>query len=166
MISILPPDPGHVHVPFPTYTIIIEQWYVFVPLLVQTYTDALQGGGGRYPYPKYVWSPAGGWWVQPSNWKANTAVVATGIFAIAYLVGSLSAAREQRPIAPKKWIPSMLWAKQYQDAEKVRYRNNSLSKAHLCSGIIVEDSLIFSLLNTLPEASRNRELNQIMHLYM
>ncbi|KAK0431353.1 uncharacterized protein ARMOST_12691 [Armillaria ostoyae] len=76
------------------------------------------GGGGRYPYPKYVWSPAGGWWVQPSNWKANTAVVATGIFAIAYLVGSLSAAREQRPIAPKKWIPSMLWAKQYQEAEK------------------------------------------------
>ncbi|KAK0473342.1 hypothetical protein IW261DRAFT_1503875, partial [Armillaria novae-zelandiae] len=55
------------------------------------------GGGGRYPYPKYVWSPAGeyltimrdvtvadqsrgGWWVQPSNWKANTAVVATGNF--------------------------------------------------------------------------------------
>ncbi|SJK99744.1 uncharacterized protein ARMOST_03055 [Armillaria ostoyae] len=77
------------------------------------------GGGGRYPYPKYVWSPAGGWWVQPSNWKANTAIVATGIFAIAYLVGSLSAAREQRPVAPKKWIPSMLWAKQFQEAEKV-----------------------------------------------
>ncbi|KAK0477700.1 hypothetical protein EDD18DRAFT_75551 [Armillaria luteobubalina] len=78
------------------------------------------GGGGRYPYPKYVWSPAGGWWVQPSNWKANTAVVATGIFAIAYLVGSLSAAREQRPVAPKKWIPSMLWAKQYQEVESRR----------------------------------------------
>ncbi|KAK0213952.1 hypothetical protein IW262DRAFT_1407650 [Armillaria fumosa] len=52
------------------------------------------GGGGRYLYPKYVSSPAGGWWVQPSNWKANTAVVTTGISAIAYLLGSSSAARE------------------------------------------------------------------------
>ncbi len=61
MISILPPDPGHVHVPFTTYTIIIGNGQdVLRPLvLVQTYTDALQGGGGRYPYPKYVWSPAG-----------------------------------------------------------------------------------------------------------
>ncbi len=46
----------------------------------------------------------------------------------------------------------MLWAKQYQDAEKVRYRNNLLSEAHLSPGITVEDSLIYSLLNTLPEA--------------
>ncbi|KAK0199880.1 hypothetical protein DFS33DRAFT_202848 [Desarmillaria ectypa] len=109
------------------------------------------GGGGRYPYPKYVWSPAGGWWVQPSNWKANTAVVATGIFAIACLVGSLSAAREQRTVAPKKWIPSMLWAKQFQEPEKVRSQKIRLSKAHLRSGIIVEDSVynpnIFSFEN-------------------
>ncbi|KAG7446137.1 uncharacterized protein BT62DRAFT_895364, partial [Guyanagaster necrorhizus] len=100
------------------------------------------GGGGRYPYPKYVWSPAGGWWVQPSNWKANTAIVATGIFAIAYLVGSLSAAREQRPVAPKKWIPSMLWAKQFQEAEKVCRQSFPPFKAYLHLGIIIEDSIL------------------------
>lgn len=25
----------------------------------------LQGGGAHYPYPKQVWSPAGGWWCNP-----------------------------------------------------------------------------------------------------
>lgn len=32
------------------------------------------GGGGRFPYPKEVWSPAGGWWPYPKAWRANTAV--------------------------------------------------------------------------------------------
>lgn len=32
------------------------------------------GADGRYPYPKEVWSPAGGWWPYPRKWKANTAV--------------------------------------------------------------------------------------------
>ncbi|PBK58200.1 hypothetical protein ARMSODRAFT_900680, partial [Armillaria solidipes] len=67
--------------------------------------------------------------------KANTAVVATG--AIAYLVGSLSAAREERTVTPKKRIPSMLWAKQLQ--EKVRSQKAFTSRAHLRSGIIEED---------------------------
>ncbi|KAJ7782309.1 hypothetical protein DFH07DRAFT_790110 [Mycena maculata] len=37
------------------------------------------GGGGRYPYPKHVWSPAGGWWSQPANWKMNTFILSCGI---------------------------------------------------------------------------------------
>ncbi|KAF7315850.1 PALP domain-containing protein [Mycena indigotica] len=37
------------------------------------------GGGGRYPYPKFVWSPAGGWWGQPANWKMNTFIVSCGM---------------------------------------------------------------------------------------
>ncbi|KAJ7646837.1 hypothetical protein FB45DRAFT_182836 [Roridomyces roridus] len=37
------------------------------------------GGGGRYPYPKFVWSPAGGWWSQPANWKMNTFIASCGI---------------------------------------------------------------------------------------
>lgn len=40
------------------------------------------GGGGRYPYPKDVWSPAGGWWPHPRMWKRNTAIVTAGIIAI------------------------------------------------------------------------------------
>ncbi|KAI9457567.1 hypothetical protein HD554DRAFT_1999989, partial [Boletus coccyginus] len=53
-----------------------------------------QGGGARYPYPKHVWSPAGGWWTRPANWASNTAITMTGILAIAYGVWSVSAERE------------------------------------------------------------------------
>ncbi|KAJ7451810.1 hypothetical protein B0H11DRAFT_310046 [Mycena galericulata] len=40
------------------------------------------GGGGRYPYPKFVWSPAGGWWSQPANWKMNTFIMSCGIAVV------------------------------------------------------------------------------------
>ncbi|KAJ7761069.1 hypothetical protein B0H16DRAFT_1531754 [Mycena metata] len=40
------------------------------------------GGGGRYPYPKHVWSPAGGWWSQPANWKMNTFIASCGMALI------------------------------------------------------------------------------------
>ncbi|KAJ3735055.1 hypothetical protein DFJ43DRAFT_1060312 [Lentinula guzmanii] len=76
------------------------------------------GGDGRYPYPKQVWSPAGGWWVRPSNWKSNTFIVATGIAGICYLVGKVSASKEQRYIAPTKQIPSAMWARQFQAEKK------------------------------------------------
>ncbi|KAF8876837.1 hypothetical protein BD779DRAFT_1559300 [Infundibulicybe gibba] len=56
------------------------------------------GGGARYPYPKYVWSPAGGWWTRPSNWKSNTAIAFGGILAFTYATWSVSAAREVRNI--------------------------------------------------------------------
>ncbi|KAH9947776.1 hypothetical protein B0H21DRAFT_691367, partial [Amylocystis lapponica] len=55
-----------------------------------------QGGGARYPYPKEVWSPAGGWWARPSNWRANTAIVMAGILAITYGTFTLSADNEVR----------------------------------------------------------------------
>lgn len=32
------------------------------------------GGGRRYPYPKWVWSPAGGWWPNPVHWKRNSLI--------------------------------------------------------------------------------------------
>ncbi|KAF9476096.1 hypothetical protein BDN70DRAFT_882870 [Pholiota conissans] len=76
------------------------------------------GGGGRYPYPKYVWSPAGGWWVRPSNWASNTAVAALGIAIITFGVWTYSAKVEQRVIQPIRPIPSMLWAKQYTDKKE------------------------------------------------
>ena len=33
------------------------------------------GGGRRFLYPKWVWSPTGGWWPSPVAWKRNTAMV-------------------------------------------------------------------------------------------
>ncbi|KAH6912984.1 hypothetical protein BKA70DRAFT_1265712 [Coprinopsis sp. MPI-PUGE-AT-0042] len=76
------------------------------------------GGGARYPYPKQVWSPAGGWWVQPKNWASNTAIAFGGIFLATYAVWSVSAAKERRVTQPDRWIPSMMWAKEYDDKEK------------------------------------------------
>ncbi|KZV93289.1 hypothetical protein EXIGLDRAFT_613169, partial [Exidia glandulosa HHB12029] len=56
-----------------------------------------QGGGARYPYPKDVWSPAGGWWTRPKNWVSNTLVIGAGAAVIVYGVWSWSAKNEVRP---------------------------------------------------------------------
>eukprot|EP00512_Aurantiochytrium_limacinum_P001733 CAMPEP_0171484634 /NCGR_PEP_ID=MMETSP0958-20121227/109_1 /TAXON_ID=87120 /ORGANISM="Aurantiochytrium limacinum, Strain ATCCMYA-1381" /LENGTH=77 /DNA_ID=CAMNT_0012017355 /DNA_START=80 /DNA_END=313 /DNA_ORIENTATION=- len=39
------------------------------------------GGGPRYNYPKYVWSPSGGWWQDNVNWRRNT-MFAVGAMAV------------------------------------------------------------------------------------
>ncbi|KAF6757933.1 hypothetical protein DFP72DRAFT_776450, partial [Ephemerocybe angulata] len=77
-----------------------------------------QGGGARYPYPKYVWSPAGGWWVRPSNWAANTAFASAGIAAIIYATWNYSSDHETFHTQPDRWIPSMLWSKEYRNKDK------------------------------------------------
>ncbi|KAK7682743.1 hypothetical protein QCA50_014126 [Cerrena zonata] len=102
------------------------------------------GGGARYPYPKEVWSPAGGWWTRPSNWKANTAILFAGILTVTYGAWTVSADREWRYIEPSRPIPSMQvslntyhassraeigytqWAKQYKD----RQRSGSSEEEH------------------------------------
>ncbi|OQS04517.1 hypothetical protein THRCLA_20863 [Thraustotheca clavata] len=33
------------------------------------------GAVTKYPYPKHTWSPAGGWWNEPKNWKTRTGVL-------------------------------------------------------------------------------------------
>ncbi|KAL4244938.1 hypothetical protein ABKN59_009974 [Abortiporus biennis] len=83
------------------------------------------GGGARYPYPKEVWSPAGGWWTRPSNWKANTAIAFAGIFAITYGAWTVSADHEYRHSEPIRPIPSMRWAKQYRDREATATKESS-----------------------------------------
>lgn len=57
-------------------------------------------------YPKHVWSPAGGWYAQPANWKANTAIMGAVIFGIAAMTWSLSADREHREHMPQVGLPS------------------------------------------------------------
>ncbi|KAI0752604.1 hypothetical protein C8Q80DRAFT_1096978, partial [Daedaleopsis nitida] len=76
------------------------------------------GGGARYPYPKQVWSPAGGWWTRPANWKSNTAIAFAGIFAVAYGVFTVSADKEVRLFEPVRPIPSMSWTRQYREAKE------------------------------------------------
>ena len=39
------------------------------------------GGGHRYPYPKWVWSPAGGWWHTPKN-ANRSAIIYVGVCCV------------------------------------------------------------------------------------
>lgn len=59
-------------------------------------------------YPKEVWSPAGGWYAQPANWRRNTAVMGLCIFGIVAAAWNLSAEREQRDRMPEpgRFFPS------------------------------------------------------------
>eukprot|EP00429_Kryptoperidinium_foliaceum_P009399 CAMPEP_0176007268 /NCGR_PEP_ID=MMETSP0120_2-20121206/3145_1 /TAXON_ID=160619 /ORGANISM="Kryptoperidinium foliaceum, Strain CCMP 1326" /LENGTH=78 /DNA_ID=CAMNT_0017340023 /DNA_START=84 /DNA_END=320 /DNA_ORIENTATION=- len=68
------------------------------------------GDGGWYYVPK-VWTPYGGWWANPANWKRNTGFAGVAIGVIFMGLFSVSAARERRPVAPYKHIPSQMWAK-------------------------------------------------------
>lgn len=59
-------------------------------------------------YPKHVWSPAGGWYAQPANWKGNTIIAGAVMAAIVAVTWKFSAEREtwaRRP-EPEGWYPS------------------------------------------------------------
>ncbi|AXA51172.1 hypothetical protein MRET_3055 [Malassezia restricta] len=75
------------------------------------------GAGPRYPYPKEVWSPSGGWWSRPKNWATNTLVVASGLAVISYGIFKFGAEREWRHQPPIHPIPSQLWARQFREGE-------------------------------------------------
>ena len=67
-------------------------------------------GAANFPYPKYVWWPAGGWWCEPKAWKRNTAV-ALGVWGV-ILAATFNWSRknERRYLAPADYpIPSQYW---------------------------------------------------------
>ncbi|KAK0665884.1 hypothetical protein QBC41DRAFT_231815, partial [Cercophora samala] len=75
-----------------------------------------------YRYPKHVWSPAGGWYAQPANWKANTAILGLCVFGITAMVWNLSAEREFRHKMPEpgRFYPSRYWSKQIIEHERAQ----------------------------------------------
>ncbi|KFY71705.1 hypothetical protein V499_08107 [Pseudogymnoascus sp. VKM F-103] len=78
------------------------------------------GGGAKVPYPKHVWSPAGGWYTQPKNWKVNTAVMLAAIFGVTAMSWKYSAENEYRTKFPEqgRFYPSRYWSKQIIEHEK------------------------------------------------
>ncbi|KAH6629532.1 hypothetical protein C7974DRAFT_394679 [Boeremia exigua] len=78
------------------------------------------GGGGKIPYPKHVWSPSGGWYAQPNNWKGNTAVVGLVLVSIVGMAWTVSAQREYRDKMPEqgRFFPSRYWSRQIVEHEK------------------------------------------------
>ncbi|KAJ3167786.1 hypothetical protein HDU87_001449 [Geranomyces variabilis] len=73
------------------------------------------GGGGKYPYPQWVWSYYGGWWPAPKNYFVNTIIAGAGVATLVATAWKFSANREIRHRYPDRWIPSMLWAKEFHD---------------------------------------------------
>jgi hypothetical protein len=63
---------------------------VICKLILLLYLSFFQmGGARRYPYPKWVWSPAGGWWPTSPNYKRNAVIYVTCSFIIMYALGSI-----------------------------------------------------------------------------
>ncbi len=57
---------------------------------------ATMGAGGKFQYPKEVWSPAGGWWPYPAKWRQNTALALLGVAAICVPVFMISEQKSVR----------------------------------------------------------------------
>ncbi|EFJ08573.1 hypothetical protein SELMODRAFT_59905, partial [Selaginella moellendorffii] len=60
-----------------------------------------------------IWTPFGGPYCNPRNWRRNTALTLLGIFLICIPIARLSARLEQRPVPPHFPIPSQLWCKNF-----------------------------------------------------
>ena len=54
----------------------------------------LQGGTKQFKYPLYVWSPSGGWWCNPRQWRRNTVIAFGAIGVISAGVWYISAQLE------------------------------------------------------------------------
>ena len=57
---------------------------------------------------KHVWSPAGGWYAQPANWKRNTFVLGSMMFGLVGVVWMVGARLEHRDKMPEegRFFPS------------------------------------------------------------
>jgi len=69
-------------------------------------------GAANFPYPKWVWTPAGGWWCNPPNWKRNTMIAGVVWVGVLGVCASFSSNNERRPLKPMAYpIPSQFWCK-------------------------------------------------------
>eukprot|EP01040_Poterioochromonas_malhamensis_P000293 gene293-307_t len=62
------------------------------------------GGGRRFEYPKHVWSPAGGWWANPTHWKRNTAIY---IGVAGFILYSINEATKSKIVKYERKPPSL-----------------------------------------------------------
>ncbi len=59
-----------------------------------------------------IWSPAGGFFADPKNWRRNTVVAAVGIATVAAIIFKKSTSLEERHAMPNHRIPSQRFAPQ------------------------------------------------------
>ena len=78
-------------------------------------TRAAAGASPKFAYPKQVWSPAGGWWVEPAQWQRNTMYAGAAMGGAVACIWIFSARNERRPMPPVRHIPSQYWSKHAAD---------------------------------------------------
>eukprot|EP00164_Ancoracysta_twista_P010884 GFYU01016574.1.p1 GENE.GFYU01016574.1~~GFYU01016574.1.p1 ORF type:complete len:119 (-),score=22.06 GFYU01016574.1:260-565(-) len=69
------------------------------------------GGVKRFPYPKHVWTPVGGWWLKQPNWKGNTFGIVVVFTSACATIAMTSMANERRPLQPRADTWTQHWAK-------------------------------------------------------
>ncbi|PSC68345.1 hypothetical protein C2E20_8074 [Micractinium conductrix] len=67
------------------------------------------GGGGDLHVPKEIWSPTGGFFADPKNWRRNFVFAAFALAGMGYLGFRQSIKMEQRHARPNDTIPSQRW---------------------------------------------------------
>ncbi|KAF4321750.1 hypothetical protein BBO99_00004280 [Phytophthora kernoviae] len=73
---------------------------------IDTHIGAMSGGG-EYPYPKYTWSPAGGWWSKTKNWQRKTGMTLAVMAVVATpLLFFSSATHVKFPAEERRKLPS------------------------------------------------------------
>lgn len=74
----------------------------------------------NYSYPKHVWSPAGGWYAQPANWRGNTLIAGAVIFGIVAVTWKFGADREKWAHKPQpgEWYPSRKYVHDLEDRKR------------------------------------------------
>ncbi|KAJ3199282.1 hypothetical protein HK099_003233, partial [Clydaea vesicula] len=68
-----------------------------------------------------------GWWSRPKEEVKNGFITAGGILLLTGVVGTYSARNETRHMYPNKWIPSMLWAREFHDPASVKMWKEQLA---------------------------------------
>jgi len=71
---------------------------------------AALGSVERFRYPKQVWTPSGGWWPHPRQWKRNTAIIFAATFAMVIPAAIWCENNQRRtpPFGKIPWRPNVL----------------------------------------------------------
>ncbi|GAX85891.1 hypothetical protein CEUSTIGMA_g13307.t1 [Chlamydomonas eustigma] len=62
-----------------------------------------------FHYSREIWYPHGGFYPDPKGWRGNLALAIGAAGILGYMTFQYSTQNERRLMAPKAWIPSLLW---------------------------------------------------------
>mmetsp|Transcript_20867 Transcript_20867/g.62384 ORF Transcript_20867/g.62384 Transcript_20867/m.62384 type:complete len:122 (-) Transcript_20867:2143-2508(-) len=79
-----------------------------------------------FHYSREIWYPHGGFFPDPKGWRGSLMVSLGAAGLIYYMAFQYSIQQEKRLMAPKAWIPSLLWNPNVPDP--VDFRGRTLDR--------------------------------------